>query len=63
MRIETTNTYVCPDCKNDNPSMISTADHRREQVFCHCEVCAHDWIHNFNVTRQNIIPFEVDGKK
>lgn len=47
----------CPFCGNDNPSMIETRNHRREQMDCHCDVCAKDWVEVFsNVSRENIIP-------
>jgi hypothetical protein len=51
--------YKCPKCSNDNPGMIETSDHRREQVYCFCDVCSHGWIHIFNVHRENIIPEEI----
>ena len=47
----------CPKCKNDNPSMIDTWNHRREQMDCNCAICGHSWVHIHNgIPSENYLP-------
>jgi hypothetical protein len=37
----------CPNCQNDNPSLIETVEHRREYKICYCIVCGKEFVHKF----------------
>jgi hypothetical protein len=48
----------CPNCGNDNPNLITTYGHRREQMDCQCEVCAKGWVEIFKaIPKEEILPY------
>lgn len=50
----------CPSCGEDNPSMIETTAHRREQVNCFCNSCSHSWVEIFkNIPKEDVLPKEI----
>lgn len=47
----------CPHCGNENASLIETRNHRREQMDCHCQVCAKSWVEKFkNIPKEDLLP-------
>ena len=46
---------TCPKCKNDDPSMLDTYGHRREQVSVNCKNCAHSFIHVFTEVPKEVL--------
>lgn len=56
----------CPNeqCNNNDPVLISTRNHRREQMDCECEKCHTQWTETFkNLPRETIIPKELKVDK